>query len=495
LSAFPAHASETDGELALVLAAGHLYDDRLDESAAQIAAAGRLAAMIPAERRRAFDRRLASLELWLAAERGDLDGAQTAMQSLAIACHEAMPEDVTCTVDQRAFALMHRGVAELWTARWDDARRDLEEAIALSRRGGRAYLETRCLGYQALLGMLSGAPPADALRLCEEATSLAVAHGWDGDRALVPATVAAEAALAWLGRFDEAEHRLERTDDARPLCDPWSGLVLHSTRALVRLAQGRHDAALAELRAAERLRAKVGPAAPLAVRTHASLIAIQALAGDATGARAALDAAGPAVGDLAEMRIAGAALAIAEGEAQEAADILAPLVEGSPDSLTPCSVAIYALLLDAAAREELAEPAAAMASIERALTLAERDGLVLPFVVAPVRSLLERRARQRTTRSTLLSTILTTLAGRSPRFGDAPPPLREPLSEAELRVGRYLPGNLKAPEIASELLISTNTVRTHLRHIYAKLGAHTRGEAVARARELGLLAPGSREHR
>ena len=43
---------------------------------------------------------------------------------------------------------------------------------------------------------------------------------------------------------------------------------------------------------------------------------------------------------------------------------------------------------------------------------------------------------------------------------------------------RHLPSNLKATEIASELCVSSNTVRTHLRHIYAKLDAHTRGEAV-----------------
>jgi LuxR family maltose regulon positive regulatory protein len=70
--------------------------------------------------------------------------------------------------------------------------------------------------------------------------------------------------------------------------------------------------------------------------------------------------------------------------------------------------------------------------------------------------------------------------------------LREELSEAELRVMRYLPSNLKATEIASELFVSANTVRTHLRHIYAKLDAHSRGEAVERGRELGLLAPGAR---
>jgi LuxR family transcriptional regulator, maltose regulon positive regulatory protein len=57
---------------------------------------------------------------------------------------------------------------------------------------------------------------------------------------------------------------------------------------------------------------------------------------------------------------------------------------------------------------------------------------------------------------------------------------------------RYLPSNVKVPEIAAELFVSGNTVRTHLRHIYTKLDAHDRGEAVARARELRRLGPPGR---
>jgi LuxR family maltose regulon positive regulatory protein len=48
---------------------------------------------------------------------------------------------------------------------------------------------------------------------------------------------------------------------------------------------------------------------------------------------------------------------------------------------------------------------------------------------------------------------------------------------------------LSAPEIARELSVSMTTVRTHIRHLFAKLGAHSRSEAVAQARTLGLLAP------
>ena len=58
---------------------------------------------------------------------------------------------------------------------------------------------------------------------------------------------------------------------------------------------------------------------------------------------------------------------------------------------------------------------------------------------------------------------------------------------------RYLPTNLTAPEIAGELYVSRNTVKTHMRNLYAKLGTHRRAEAVARARALGLLAPSPAE--
>ena len=73
--------------------------------------------------------------------------------------------------------------------------------------------------------------------------------------------------------------------------------------------------------------------------------------------------------------------------------------------------------------------------------------------------------------------------------GGSAPLLIDPLTESETRVLRYLPTNLSSPEIARELSVSVNTVRTHNRHLFAKLGAHRRNEAVARARALGLLAP------
>jgi LuxR family transcriptional regulator, maltose regulon positive regulatory protein len=62
-----------------------------------------------------------------------------------------------------------------------------------------------------------------------------------------------------------------------------------------------------------------------------------------------------------------------------------------------------------------------------------------------------------------------------------------PLTDGETRILRYLPSNLSSREIADELYLSSNTVRTHLRHLYRKLDVHTRSQAIARARALGLL--------
>jgi LuxR family transcriptional regulator, maltose regulon positive regulatory protein len=73
--------------------------------------------------------------------------------------------------------------------------------------------------------------------------------------------------------------------------------------------------------------------------------------------------------------------------------------------------------------------------------------------------------------------------------GIVPPVMTDQLTQSETRVLRYLPTHFTMHEIANELFLSVNTVNTHRRHVYAKLGAHTRNEAVDRARTLGLLAP------
>jgi DNA-binding CsgD family transcriptional regulator len=178
--------------------------------------------------------------------------------------------------------------------------------------------------------------------------------------------------------------------------------------------------------------------------------------------------------DRREIRIAAAVLRLAQGGPEAAAVALAPVLDGSAP-VVPRSMHNQAFLLEAIA-------------LERALDIAEPDGAPVTFLLHPAPGLLERHARQRTARPSLIAEILGLLAGKTP----APPPAaaqppREPLSETEIRVLRYPPTNLPAPEIASEPHASPNTVKTHVRHLDAKLGTHRRREAVARAR--GLLAP------
>jgi LuxR family maltose regulon positive regulatory protein len=494
LAAFPADAPETDAELALAFATGRLYDGLFEESAAHIAVAERLAATVSGGRRRLFDIRLASARLWLACQRGDVDAARQARESFD-AHAAATRADVS---DYRASALMNLGIAELWSLHLDDARRDLEEALALARTIGRPYLEIGCLGHLALVADMTGSAVPLGVQQSEEALAIAEAHGWRTDRILAPAIAAGSVALTWLGRFDEAERWLDRVERAQESVEEFeTEPIVHHAHGFVLVGLGRFREALAEFRAAGRTQPLLARAHALPADVRGWILIAQVLAGELTAASTAIAALDAEEGDRAGVCIAAASLALAEGRAQDAVDVLAPViahllelpVEGSPQVLNPRWATVHALLLDAAARDQLGDPLAAEASIERALELAEPDGIVLPFALAPVHELLERHPRHRTAHATLVSTILDALAGSPPRTGAGKTALPEELSDAELRVVRFLPSNLKAPEIACELFVSANTVRTHLRHIYAKLDAHSRGEAVARAREVGLLGP------
>ncbi|MEU4243897.1 LuxR C-terminal-related transcriptional regulator [Actinoplanes sp. NPDC026619] len=125
--------------------------------------------------------------------------------------------------------------------------------------------------------------------------------------------------------------------------------------------------------------------------------------------------------------------------------------------------------------------------LERALTLAEPHGYVRAFAgVEP--ALLRRLARQQPTWG-YVRRLLDSSAGLPgaglPGAGSVP--LVDPLSERELDVLRLLRSDLDGPAIARELTVSLNTLRTHTKNIYAKLGVNSRRGAVRRAAELALF--------
>ena len=106
--------------------------------------------------------------------------------------------------------------------------------------------------------------------------------------------------------------------------------------------------------------------------------------GEPCNARAALEGIGEQDRDRAEVRIPTAAIALAEGFPEQAVELLAPVADCSVEALNPTWAAIHALLFDAAAREELGYRRDAEASLERALDLAEPEGLILPFTITPI---------------------------------------------------------------------------------------------------------------
>jgi LuxR family maltose regulon positive regulatory protein len=129
----------------------------------------------------------------------------------------------------------------------------------------------------------------------------------------------------------------------------------------------------------------------------------------------------------------------------------------------------------------------ALTALGRALTLAEPEGYVRTFVDegAPIAQLLRQTAARGTTPD-YVSKLLAALESemREERRIDE---LVEPLSGRELEVLRLLTTHLSSTEIAQELFISVNTVRSHIKSIYGKLNVHSRKDAIQRARELGLL--------
>ncbi len=149
------------------------------------------------------------------------------------------------------------------------------------------------------------------------------------------------------------------------------------------------------------------------------------------------------------------------------------------------------LALRALAHYQQNDIASALNSIKQSLGLAESENWVTTFVRegAAMEKLL-RLARTKNIHPAFVSRLLAVFESRrAPRPEPAPDAetLVEPLSERELEVLRHLNSYLSTPEIADRLVVSANTVRTHIKSIYGKLGVHGRSGAVKRASELGLL--------
>ena len=543
LTGFPAGATAADAELATVAAADELAQGSLEEAERLLGLAARRferPASVPARRRGQAQLLLGVVRLLLARQRGNLPAvAEEARRLQALTeAPEAMPPGLA--EELRALALISLGTTEVWVAQFEEARRHLEQGRALALQIGRPFLEFSGQAHQAAIEGFQGAYPVAAERSLQ-AIELARRHGWTDEPAAGIAYVILAIVLAWRGRLDEAEPWIQRAErTVRPEAEPTAGLLVCYARGLHGLARGHHTDALVAFGAAERLAGLLAAPHLLVRRVRALQLQAMVRLGDTERAERALAELGEQERERGQIRMATAVLRLAKHQPQKAINALAPVLEGSAP-VTRSTWLAQAFVLEATARDALGDPAAAGRALERALDLAEPDSTLSAFLIHPVPALLEHYARQSTRHTALISEILDLLPARTPQlpppgspgaipgqgpgatpgrgplgpprgvWGDGippesggswgvvppantvPPASTSPqlvlLSQSEIRVLRYLPTNLSTPEIARELSLSVHTVRTHVRHLFAKLGAHGRAEAVARARALGLLAP------
>jgi len=173
------------------------------------------------------------------------------------------------------------------------------------------------------------------------------------------------------------------------------------------------------------------------------------------------------------------------GEPTEALTLLRRLLPAA-ESGGRAGVALELHVLTALALQRARRSDEALDSLAAAVALAAAEGQVRVIADegAPIAKLLAALARRDGVRPGLQLLLDAATGGRiSPPVHELP----DPLSDRELEVLRLLTSELSGPEIARHLVVSLNTVRTHTKSIYAKLGATSRREAVRRAAELGLV--------
>jgi ATP/maltotriose-dependent transcriptional regulator MalT len=181
------------------------------------------------------------------------------------------------------------------------------------------------------------------------------------------------------------------------------------------------------------------------------------------------------------------------GSLEEATRLLGRLLQAA-EAGGRLGSAIQILVLQAIAFQAQDDVPGALAALERALAMAEAEGYVRIFVDEgeAIRGLLEKQARNRDHALSgyagkLLAALPQPAAALESAMTHQRSDMIEPLSERELEVLRLLRSELSGPEIAQQLIVSLNTVRTHTRSIFHKLGVNNRRAAIRRAHELGLF--------
>jgi len=475
----------TQPEPLLVLAALELSDAIGQHSAPSLAAAEDMLARLPADD--GIPARLAAalIRLTLARRTGDPD-AMTAAADHAKALMERLPGDLLARHPGiHAQVLIAQGAAELRAGRLNEAVATFRVAVAAAGPDTTAE-RADSLGYLALAEVLRG-------RLSRAVTLLGdieepAGHG--APAGPVPPAASVALAAVYLERNDlrQTHGHLKQADVAlRDSPDKLINAVACLVTARCRLAEGHAGAAGELIR-----RARHGWSAPGWLEQRLTFLESRTcvIEGDTRGALAAVGCAGqPSTQDTA---VALAQVWLAAGDHQAARRAL----DSAPDdcAATAEGVRLEGWLVDARLRYEAGDTVRGRQALEHALRLGRPEQLRLPFALEQtwIRPVLRRDAELARTYRHLLEPGLP-----SPAAAPAPAPQTVPgegtlvvverLSEREQEVLGHLSRMLSTAEIAAEMYISVNTVKTHLRSIYRKLSVARRSEAVRRARQLELI--------
>ncbi len=471
----------------LVIAAMELADGAAQPCATTLAAAESILGDLPADH--AVQARLSAALIWLALSRrtGDFDTAIAAATS-ATARLQELPEDLLARHPGiRAQVLSGRGAAELRAGRLDEAVATFKEGAAASAPDS-AGVRADCLAHLALLEALGG-----RLNRAVELAGAAVQTTQDGGDGLTEHVApAASVALAWV--------HLDRHEI------PQMHTQLRLAEAALRLNPDKLISAVARLIAAWRRLAEGRPLAASDIIGHARqdwsppgwldrrLALLESRVATATGdiqaAVAAARRADPASGPDATAALARAWLAA--GDHQAARRALEAGAEGA--GTAPEQARLEGWVVDAQLCYAAADGARGRRSLEHALRLARAQQLRLPFALERtwIQPVLRRDpdlavAYRELLEPDLASSSPARVTAQPGPVDHAAPLIIEPLTEREREVLQYLSEMLSTAEIAAEMYISVNTVKSHLRSIYRKLSAAHRNEAVRRARQLELI--------
>jgi len=397
-----------------------------------------------------------------------------------VLAHRSAP---TGDTDLDLLIMVNRGITGIWLGAIDDADTELRRALTIARTSGRNWVALQAMANLAVVAS-ARMDTASAQSLAREAISFAAGHGW----AQTPPCARAYLALGWAAyqRLDDATVTEARSairtllDDSN---DPGVGLAVETFTAITAFdgTENRHDL-VAVLRQAWQREGIGAHGSPALIATSALVEQRMALqVGEPGWAGEVIERTARLLGGTGELHVLQAVGQAHRGRTESAVRLLAPVLSAEIACIVPVT-RVEAWIWEARLADRAGEQARAHNAIVQALVIAAEHDLLRPFVAGgeEVHDLLARGAGRFGRLEAVAARVRAALPPNDHENLDL-------LTTRELELLVELPSLRTADEIAASLFVSVNTVKTHLRGIYRKLGVNSRREAIVLARRRGLL--------